>query len=114
MQAAVLDLSFNVGIGAVLSFPGLRKAVAKGEPDQILIETLNTTMVDNKNVLGVAARRARMFAVANKNPELTIDKVEMLENGIINYIHDGAVLVSVKHPPHPKSKPGVKLAPDFR
>jgi hypothetical protein len=113
VQAALLDLSYNVGVNNVLSFDRIRAAVSEGDADRVLLETLDTAVVDGKTVKGLAGRRARMFNAANTNPDLTITAVEQLSKGTIQYLHDDVVIYQFKRPRHDDSTAGRVFAPDF-
>tara|TARA_R110000868_G_scaffold345994_2_gene607047 strand:- start:1033 stop:3417 length:2385 start_codon:yes stop_codon:yes gene_type:complete len=110
VQAAVLDLAYNVGINNVLNpkeFPRLQKLVAEGDVQGILYNTLNTAVVEGKSVKGLALRRARMFNAANPDPERAITAVEQLDDGTIMYMAGKRVLATFKRPRHEKSKAGI-------
>ena len=107
VQAAVIDLAFNVGVNSVLDpveFKRLRTAIAIGNPTQILTQTLNTAIVKGKSVKGLALRRARMYNQANVGFRIT--HVEQLNDGTINYLSNGRVLYTFKRPRHKKSAAG--------
>jgi GH24 family phage-related lysozyme (muramidase) len=104
VQAAVLDLAYNIGWRKVLKFPKLTKAVANGDVNEILINTLDTASENGKSLLGLAKRRALMFNQAG--PDSRITHVEQLNDGTINYLSDTKVLFTFKLPRHPKSTAG--------
>ena len=107
VQAAVLDLTYNLGVNKVLDpveFKRLRTAIAIGDPAQILTQTMNTAVVDGKSVKGLALRRARMYNQANVGFRIT--HVEQLNDGTINYLLNGRVLHTFKRPRHKKSAAG--------
>jgi len=104
VQAALVDMSYTVGVNNVLSFPNLRKAVSSGNVGAILRETLDTAVVDGKSVKGLALRRARMFNQASRDFRIT--EVEQLRDGTINYLSGTEVLFTFKQPKHSQSKAG--------
>ena len=118
VQAAVLDLAYNIGVANILDvtkFRNLHNAIAVGKPKEILHNTLDTAIVDGKSVKGLAVRRAYMFNQANSDPKLRITGVEQLEDGTINYMTGTPfgpdipvnVFASFKHPRHESSEPGM-------
>ena len=117
VQAALIDLSYNIGVNKVLDptkFPKLQEAVAQGNVEAILMNTLNTAMVDKKSVKGLALRRARMFNQANTNPELNITDVEQLGDGTINYLSGNRVIYTFKRPRHQDSSIGTVSVAEAR
>ena len=106
VQAAILDLAYNVGVNDVLSFPMLQLAVASGDPGPILMHTLDTALVGGKTVRGLAKRRAIMFNKAIGNPKSKITHVEQLNDGTINYLRGSSVVLTFKRPRHEGSDPG--------
>ena len=113
VQAAVLDMAYNVGAHKAANFRKLRIAASAGAADQVLIETLDTAIVKKKTMVGTAARRARMFNAAVTNKNLTITAVEQFKDGTIQYLHNDRVIAFVKRPKHEMSDVGRRLAPDF-
>tara|TARA_R110000787_G_scaffold284517_1_gene398316 strand:+ start:581 stop:2935 length:2355 start_codon:yes stop_codon:yes gene_type:complete len=109
VQAAILDMTYNIGSNGVLDpveFKSLHQAVAAGDVQRILIETLDTATVDGKSVSGLATRRARMYNRANPDPAKHITDVEQLNDGTINYLSGDKVLFTFKRPRHEKSSAG--------
>ena len=107
VQAAVVDLAFNVGVNSVLDpveFKQLRTAIAAGDEAQILANTLDTALVGGKSVKGLALRRARMYNQASKGLQIT--DVEQLSDGTINYLSGMVVIYTFKRPRHDKSAAG--------
>ena len=106
VQAALVDMAYNVGAANVLTFNNLRAAVASGNVGGILLETLDTAVVGGKSVSGLALRRARMFNQASRDFRIT--EVEQLTDGTINYLSGTEVLFTFKLPKHRDSRAGVK------
>ena len=109
VQAAVIDLTYNIGVNTVLDpvqFPKLQKAIAAGDVPAILRNTLDTAVVEKKSVRGLALRRARMFNQANTDPKLNISDVEQLKDGTINYLSGNRVVFTFKRPRHQDSRAG--------
>ena len=106
VQAALVDMAYNVGAANVLTFNNLRAAVASGNVGAILLETLDTAVVGGKSVSGLALRRARMFNQASRDFRIT--EVEQLTDGTINYLSGTEVLFTFKLPKHRDSRAGVK------
>ena len=109
VQAAILDLAYNIGTNKILDaseFPKLQRAVAEGNVEAILVNTLDTATVNGKSVKGIAARRARLFNQANDNSELEITTVEQLTDGTINYLAGSRVIHTFIRPRHPDSAAG--------
>ena len=109
VQAAVLDLAYNIGSRKVLDkeeFPDLHEAVANGDVNEILINTLDTASENGKSLLGLAKRRALMFNQAG--PDSRITHVEQLNDGTINYMSGTKVLFTPipRRDRHPKSTAG--------
>ena len=112
VQAALVDLTYNIGVNKVLDpslFPKLQQAIAEGDVQAILFSTLDTAIIDKKSVKGLAKRRARMFNQANTNPNFNITKVEQLNDGTINYLSGNKVIYTFKRPKHKDSKAGLEL-----
>tara|TARA_R110000824_G_scaffold302679_1_gene490434 strand:- start:5057 stop:7519 length:2463 start_codon:yes stop_codon:yes gene_type:complete len=112
VQAALVDLTYNIGVNKVLDpslFPKLQQAIAEGDVQAILFSTLDTAIIDKKSVKGLARRRARMFNQANTNPKFNITKVEQLNDGTINYLSGNKVIYTFKRPKHKDSKAGLEL-----
>lgn len=104
VQAAILDMAYNVGANKVLSFKNLRKGVAEGDVDVILRNTLDTAIVGGKTMIGIANRRAKMYNQANTNANNAITTVQQLSDGTIMYMNGDRVIFSFKRPKHEDSR----------
>jgi hypothetical protein len=91
------DLSYNLHSKNVIKFPKLKKAVKEGNIREILKQTLDTAVVKengkNKNVKGIAIRRAKNFNNAEQDPARKIYKVTQDKNGKLFYYGKGNKLI---------------------
>jgi GH24 family phage-related lysozyme (muramidase) len=114
VQAAVLDMSYNIGVGKVVDpkkFPKLIQAVAEGDVKNILLNTLDTATVEGHSVKGLAGRRAYMYNLGIGSSGPRIDKVEQLADGTVNYISGGSVIFTFKRPRHKDSRAEILTVP---
>ena len=91
------DLSYNLHSKNVIKFPKLKKAVKEGNIREILKQTLDTAVVKengkNKNVKGIAIRRAKNFNNVEQDPERQIYKVTQTEKGKLFYYGKGGKII---------------------
>ena len=122
VQAAILDLSYNVGADKVadsLLFSALARAVATGDVPSILLQTLDTAVIDGKTVKGLAGRRARMYNSAVSDGMDKIVSVEQAPDGTIIYnaapseTAASYVLSKFTLPRHKDSRAGTLSGPNF-
>lgn len=111
------DLSYNLHSKNVIKFPKLKKAVKEGNIREILKQTLDTAVVKengkNKNVRGIAIRRAKNFNNVEQDPARKIYKVTQNKNGKLFYRGKGNKIIfktkSNANVKHSKSKVGTTV-----
>lgn len=102
-KEGILDTAYNLGWGKVSTFPKLTKAINERNPEQIMMNLLDTANADNKSVRGLAKRRAENYN--SVNPSSPITSVEQRQDGI-TYRKGDKVFLEYNKPKHPESRLG--------
>jgi GH24 family phage-related lysozyme (muramidase) len=101
VRAAVLDLAYNLGEGA-LAYPNMSRHLREGNWQEAMKSTLATARADGFAVRGLAVRRAANWNQAF--PDAPITDVEMGRDGTITYWQGSKKLFSYRPGPrHPDS-----------
>lgn len=106
VKEALLDLSYNLGERA-LTYTGIKDALASGDYDKALLNTLDVTKVSGKgmsgSVIGIAKRRAEAY---NKAASVKITEIRQDDDGRITYYDENGNVVEShksKQGRHPES-----------
>lgn len=92
VQAAVLDLAYNLGEGA-LRYKGINAAAEAGDIQGVLANTLDTAKAEGGASFGLAKRRAMKYNQAAKAAGIPeIDEITVTPDGVVIYRSQGEVI----------------------
>ena len=92
VQAAVLDLAYNLGEGA-LRYKGINAAAEAGDIQGVLANTLDTAKAEGGASFGLAKRRAMKYNQAARAAGIPeIDEITVTPDGVVIYRSQGEVI----------------------
>lgn len=107
VQEALLDTAYNTSAGEMSKWKGMKKALAEGDYEKVLKETLDTANSGGKSLRGMARRRAMNY---NKIARTPIATIEQKADGSIIYRDSGGNTITsykARGGRHPQSRIGI-------